>query len=663
VAATRLQERPARTRRRSGSPASIVRALLWILVVVFVAGIAFLVLTLPGTLRVERRLQDGRAAMQQARAAVVSGNADAALGRFRAAKVSFDDAAAEANAGALSLARSFPIVGSNIRTVEALARAGSKTASAGMTVADAVTALPNGVASLAPSGGRLPLERYPALARAVGRARSDVASALADVDAVGQPVMLLPPVEDARRLALDSLAELNSLLAGAQTMLERLPAFLGAEGPRTYLFGAANPAEQRGTGGLIGAYALLTADRGRLSFSTFRPIESLPPLNPNSLAPPSADYHRLYDPVRTGNGFWRNTNMTPDFPTAARALEIGYAAATGAHVDGIVVADPFALRALVDATGPARVPGLGVRVTAASVVPFLANQAYARIQKPTERKHVLGDVAEAVVGRFLRDAGGTRSVRDVTAAAAEGHILVFANDAQLESALARTGAGGAFPPAVVPAPTDLLSVIVNNAAGNKTDYYVDRSIRYDVSLDADGSASATTLVAFANHAPTKGVPSYVIGPKRGVTKHAGEDVSIVNVYCGRCRLTSAERDGRSMQPGTDHENGSNLVQTAFSLLAGDSTSMRYTYTVSSAWVGDASGGTYRLAFLDQPTIRATRLQVSVRMPDGMHVTRASAGVQVSGDVATWTGTPERTLAIELSFAPSLPIRLWHQVVG
>jgi hypothetical protein len=91
--------------------------------------------------------------------------------------------------------------------------------------------------------------------------------------------------------------------------------------------------------------------------------------------------------------------------------------------------------------------------------------------------------------------------------------------------------------------------------------------------------------------------------------------------------------------------------------------MRYTYTVSSAWVGDASGGTYRLAFLDQPTIRATRLQVSVRMPDGMHVTRASAGVQVSGDVATWTGTPERTLAIELSFAPSLPIRLWHQVVG
>jgi len=667
VATTRARER---TYRAAGGPrrrrrlSRLIRVFLWALLAAFVAAVAFGALTLPGTIRMERELQKARALMQQARAAVVSGNAEGALGRFRAAQASFNDAGAEADSSALLLARSLPILGSNVRTVAALAEAGSETAGAGIVVAHAVMTLPSGLQSLGPSRGRFPLERYPPLGDAVERARSYVTAALDAVDAVGQPALLLPPVEDARREARDALQQLDSLLASAGTMLDRLPSFLGADGPRTYLFGAANPAEQRGTGGLIGAYSLLVADHGRLSFSKFRPVESLPLLNPNALTPPSRDYHRLYDPVRNGNGFWLNVNMTPDFPTAARALETGYETATAARVDGVIVADPFALRALLETTGPARVPGLGgVRVSASSIVSFLSNRAFKAIRDQAERKEVLGDVARAVFGRFLHDGSGTRSVREVTAAASEGHILVFADDPSIESALAQTGAGGTFPPAVTPSPTDLLSPVVNNAAGNKTDYYVDRSVRYDASLDPGGSASATAEVSFSNHSPTKGLPAYVIGPFPGVTDRPGEDLSIVNVYCGACRLASAQRDGASIRAGVDHENGSNFVQTSFSLQSGQSTTLRYGYTISSAWTGSASGGTYRLVFLDQPTIRPTHLDVSIRLPGGMHVTHASGGVRVDGDVATWTGTPTRTLTIELSFAPSLPLRLWHDVVG
>ena len=80
----------------------------------------------------------------------------------------------------------------------------------------------------------------------------------------------------ARSDALAELAKLHRQLHAGSLILDRLPSFLGADGPRRYVFGASNPAELRGTGGLIGAYAILTIDHGRLSFSDFRPIQSLP---------------------------------------------------------------------------------------------------------------------------------------------------------------------------------------------------------------------------------------------------------------------------------------------------------------------------------------------------------------------------------------------------
>ena len=88
--------------------------------------------------------------------------------------------------------------------------------------------------------------------------------------------MVLGPVDSARSEAQAQLETLHRQLHAGSLILDGLPAFLGADGPRHYVFGASNPAELRGTGGLIGAYAILTMDRGRFSFSDFRPIQSLP---------------------------------------------------------------------------------------------------------------------------------------------------------------------------------------------------------------------------------------------------------------------------------------------------------------------------------------------------------------------------------------------------
>ena len=643
-----------------GGSAGLLRILGWGVLGLLLLGFVLVVFAVPATLGVRQRFEDGRQAMEQARAAVVRGETGRALDRFEAAKISFDEAVAQTGSGVLGIASWTPFLGSNVDVVGALARAGGRTAQAGIEVAQAVEAEPGGVDALAPANGRIPLEPFPTLTEAVGRAHSLVAAALAEVRS-STTSALLPPVGDARSKAESSLEDLDTTLGAAAGMLRRLPAFLGADGVRTYLFGAENPAELRGTGGLIGAYSILRAEDGRLSFAPFRPIQQLPHPDMDTLEPPNPDYHRLYDPQREGVGFWLNANMTPDFPSAAQALETAFEAVEHRAVDGVITADPFALRALLQATGPTEVRSLGVRITADSVVGFLANRAYAHIRYPPERKRVLGSVAESVVQRFLDGARSSDAVRSVAEAAGEGHIKVYADDPDLQAALEDTGAGGALPAGS--SDEDLLSVVVNNGAGNKVDYYVEREVRSQVVLDADGGASTSTAVVLRDEAPSGGLPAYILGPSHGVTDRPGQELPILNLYCGRCRITSASRNGSEIDPGVDHELGSNFGQDYFTIDPGETTTTQFRYEVRGAWSGAAGGGTYTLRFLNQSTIRPTTVHIAVRVPDGMHVTNTSGGMQVDGSTATWTGTPGRALTLDVSFAPPLPQRLWHSLVG
>ena len=48
---------------------------------------------------------------------------------------------------------------------------------------------------------------------------------------------------------------------------------------------------------------------------------------------------------------------------------------------------------------------------------------------------------------------------------------------------------------------DLLAVTVNNLAGNRVDYYMGRTVDYDVTLLPDGRGRATASVTFGNESP------------------------------------------------------------------------------------------------------------------------------------------------------------------
>jgi hypothetical protein len=623
-------------------------------------GLFVVLLILGGVsaLSVRRNLNAGRDAVQSGKQQLSSGDPAGATTDFDQASSHFSEAASGARSIPLRVLGWLPFLGRTPDAVAAVAEAGQGTAQAGAVMSHAIDGLPDGIQSLAPRNGAIPIRPLRAIVAPLARANALMTQAYDTIHAAPS-TLLVGPVGDARRLAEEQLGPLHDTLSAASRIVAGLPAFLGADHPSHYYFAAAGPAEQRGTGGLIGAYSIMTIEGGRVRFSPFRPVEDLPTPRVGDVPSPSEEFSRNYDTFRAGKGFWLNINMTPDFPVAAEATRLAIQDQTNQRIDGVVQADPFALKALLELTGSATVPGLGITVDASNVVPFTTNEAYVQFAHDSEaRKLVLGDVAKSVVERFFDQSDpSVGGLRKLVGTMAEGHIQVYSADPRMEQGLEATGVGGALP-----RPSgDFLSVVQNNGGGQKIDFYADRTVGYAVDLLGDGSATAKLDVGLKNSAPDRGLPPYIIGPIPGVSK-IGENDAIFSTYCpADCVLQQAHLNGRSEDLRSGTELGYRYYQGQFQVPSEQSGGYDADLELPSAWEGNSSGGVYHLTFWNQTTIRPTHVHIEIRIPDGMQVRSTSEGLSQQGDVVVYDGVPQRSLELQVSFSPPLPQRLVRNV--
>jgi hypothetical protein len=632
-----------------------------------VAGLLALALLL--TVRnVQEDLSRGRLAMERGRNQLMAGDATAASESFREGRQLFARAEDRGNGLVLGAVRWLPVVGRTGDAIWALSGAAVTAADAATVVADAVVEI-GGTAGLAPAGGRIPLDHFETLAHAAREADRLMTRAVSELERAPTS-LLLGPVGPARREAAAELDDLKATMHTAALVLRGLPAFLGAEKPQRYFFGAQNPAELRGTGGLIGAYSILEIDDGRFSFSPFVPIHSLAQPSLGTVPPPNEDYAANYDQFRRGGRFWTSINVMPDLPSVAQAILSSYRATTGEGLDGVILADPFAEQALLEVTGPVSLPGYDVELNADNVVDFTTNEAYSLFTDSVRRKRVLGDVASTAFERFLdQPSAGHEALRALIGAASDRHILVFSENPPMEQGLRGTPIGGALLPRG--ADQDLLSVVVSSGAGSKVDFYQERDIRYTVKLSDDGSAAAATELTLRNLAPTSGEPAYVIGPipPEGEDAgpilgnlRAGESVALVNVYCGTdCVPREALLDGAPIRAATRVDLGMRYVQHYFAIRAGGEKTLGLSWDDPRAWEGNSSGGVFRMTYTGQVTIRPTTLHLRIEPPDDMQIVSASPPLRIVGGAAVYEGQGEPSLDIVVGFRPPVPLRFWRNV--
>ena len=244
----------------------------------------------------------------------------------------------------------------------------------------------------------------------------------------------------ARELAtqVDRLAD---GLATARSALPVLPAALGEQGPRDYFLAVQNNAEARGTGGLIGSFAVLHADGGRLSLrqigsnlalrTAARPVVDLGP-----------EYAERYDRL-AGRTLWSSAGLTADWPSAARVVRGLWAEQSGQHVDGVIGVDVFALAAVLRVTGPVELAGH--RLGGDDVADFVMRDQYVEREprEPRRARSCWPTSARCCTSGSSRAAGpGPAMLRELGAAAAGGHLQVWSGDEREQALLAAHRVGG-----------------------------------------------------------------------------------------------------------------------------------------------------------------------------------------------------------------------------
>lgn len=692
------------------------RVAFWLLLALGAILVLGIVALFPA-LEAGTRLREAKASMQAARSSLLQGDAAAAEQAFAQAHSELLQARSAVGNPALRLFGFLPVVGRSPDAITALVESGIRVSEAGMILADAVKDLPGGVAALAPRNGKILIAPLQQLAGPLSRADTLLTQASTLMDEAPDH-WLVPPVAAGVQEFQPLLDEAHRAVGTAAALTGALPSFLGDDGPKRYFVAAQNPAELRGTGGLIGSYSILLIRNGSLEFGDFRPVTELDTVPPDQVEAPNPDYAEVWDRFES-RGYWSNINMTPDFPSAAVAIERLYEETEGVRLDGVIATDPFALAALLRVVGPVEVPGTDVELNASNAVDYLTHDAYTNLPG-RERKYVLGDAAEEVLSRFiggpvgekseipdpgagrdggrasgegaraggrgagaasgegetdpggegeespeqpaspaLDNAGAVAFGRVLVDIAAEGHLLLHAAEPDVQKAFEKGGVAGQLPRQG----GDFLAVVANAGSGSKIDYYLKRAVRYRIALGDDGTAHSVATVKLTNTAPSSGEPRYVIGPHPFTDNERGENFLYLSAYCApSCTLDGFLRNGEPDGVAPHQELSHPLFQTTSKLPSGTSESLAFRWTVSRAWTDDGGRGVYRLVIDGQPAIRPIQLSLAIQVPAGMHVTGTSEGMEVTGNQVLWEGPAGDRMVFEIHFERPLLGRIWHSVL-
>jgi Protein of unknown function (DUF4012) len=402
------------------------------------------------------------------------------------------------------------------------------------------------------SGDTVDLRRVVTSAGGLAATARDLRAAHARIAHVGG-AGVIGSVETARRDLVNEIDSIDHSVGVALQFARLGPKMLGADGVRRYFIAFENNAESRGSGGLIGAYAIVTADHGQVRVAHIGPNTQL-----RDASHPVVTMPHEYTKAYAGTGStqaWREANLSPDFPSVAR---IWAALWRNQHprlaVDGVLSMDPVAFSDILAATGPITFKNSRVALTANNVVYIIEQAVYSTEQNNARRRAALAYVADLVARQVLGGAGDSYTLaRELAHASRTGHIHVWSRHPDEEAALRATFVGGALSTARAP----YAELVVNNAAGGKLDVYLRRGLTYLLGGCSASPRKSTITVSLGNQAPT-GLPPYVTfraDHPVGRPPYA-QNRLLVRIYASHgAELTSATLDGKPTTLSVTTERG------------------------------------------------------------------------------------------------------------
>lgn len=483
-----------------------------------------------------------------------------------------------------TLASSLPGIGMNFSAVAEGARSADDVANLGLAPLLKVYSSLNWE-TLLPSRSGVDLEPLRAASPSISSAADAVrlsADRLSQIDTT----VLLPQVAGPLTSARDQLHDLTGTLDTAADVSDIAPDMLGVQEPRNYLLIIQNNAESRASGGIPGALALLSLDKGTLTLGSQSSAGEVGVMSP--IVPFDSEQQQIYS-QRVGK-FMQDVNLTPDFPTAASTAQAMWERKTGQRVDGVISIDPVALGYILDATGPVKITqpelvalaavGLPTELTGKNVVQTLLSDVYARIEQPARQDAYFAGVAQEIFAALSEGKGNAKDIiQGLTRGTADGRVLIWSGLPAEQSVIGKYALSGSVAgPSVAPAQ---FGVYFNDGTGAKMDYYVKRTVQLVKECPRDGYEETTVRIISTNTAPADAatsLPAYVTGDGTFGVSPGSVQTNIVAYGPVQAQVETARLDGERTEFAPHLHSNRPVGVLAVQLAPGESKTVEFTFS-------------------------------------------------------------------------------------
>lgn len=561
-----------------------------------------------------------------------NGESAAATRRLTRSAASFGTAHDTLTAPWALPARVVPVLGQQAAAVQIMSDQGAELASAAARAAGEAN-----VDDLRFQDGAIDLDLVASFEQPLRDAEAALTDAAAAVDDVRSPWLVAPLASRVDRFD----GEVDDALPDAQIAIqgvELAPQLLGGEGTRHYFLAFLTPSENRSLGGFMGSFGELTATDGDLELTRSGGIEDVQfPARENgaTLSGP-AEYLERYGRFEIQD-YMGDVGLSPDMPTVGQVLAELYPQAGGQHVDGVITVDPVALQALLTFTGPITVTGYPEPLTSENAADILLRQQYLTFDQRSDRKDFLEEATRKTFDLLTSgDLPGPREVTEVLGPMVDqGRLMVWSPTADEQAFFEQVGLDGAYPR---PAGGDLIGLTTNNAANNKIDIFMDRTIDYAASYDpTTGVVSSTATVTITNNAPASGLPDVILSSGdriRGGETPLGTNGVYLSFYTplqlDDAVARSALGEGAQAME-SEREFGMSVYSTRLFIPAGQTVTL-VLHLSGAIEPADA----YRLTVANQPMVNPDTMTLHVT-PQAGYTAEAGRGWEVADD-----GTASRT---------------------
>jgi hypothetical protein len=258
------------------------------------------------------------------------------------------------------------------------------------------------------------------------------------------------------------------------------PGLLGAgdEGLRTYMLVFQNEDEIRATGGFLTSVGTIVVHDGKVINMIFEDSYDLDDLNKPYPVPPWQLEEYMMAPI------WllRDSNWSPDFPTAASWIEFFYVYKRGHSVNGIIAITQHTLVRLLETTGPMQVDGYEMPIDAENILQVMRESKIPPEdvdRAEWDRKEFIGVLAPQLMDKIMSGNGftWTEMTKTITALLDEKHILLQFDDPVMARLLAEQDWDGQ----VSPPEGDYIMIVDSNIGFSKNSQIVER--KFDIEID------------------------------------------------------------------------------------------------------------------------------------------------------------------------------------